>query len=272
MNFIAIFLVALFLLGIIVGSFIAGRTQRIMHEVPTDPMGRSYCFSCKRTLSWWQMIPIISQILLRRKCAYCKTPFSLFYMAVEASLGCIFLVSGLCFHFLITPLDQLTFLTLGVLCFQLLILSILFYASVLDLGIQAFPIAGILFVTALTVLARFLGFGYIEGIHGILGSIGFAGTLFAIQQVGKFILKKDVMGTGDICIALLLGASLGISGAIISFYITMIMGAILSCMLLISKKVSRHSPLAFAPLLSLGGWITMYGGKFILDWYLSLLS
>jgi len=33
----------------------------------------SFCLNCKNKLNWWQNIPIISYLLLRGKCFFCKT-------------------------------------------------------------------------------------------------------------------------------------------------------------------------------------------------------
>src|SRR5699024_3712986 len=35
-------------------------------------LGRSFCFTCKRTLSWYELISMISFILQRGKCRQCE--------------------------------------------------------------------------------------------------------------------------------------------------------------------------------------------------------
>jgi len=47
----------------------------------------SHCGNCKKPIKAWQNIPIVSYLLLRGKCAQCKSPFSLRYPFVEALTG-----------------------------------------------------------------------------------------------------------------------------------------------------------------------------------------
>src|SRR5690349_5480073 len=46
---------------------------------------RSSCPSCKNTIRAWQNIPIISYLLLKGRCAYCKNAISLRYPFIELS-------------------------------------------------------------------------------------------------------------------------------------------------------------------------------------------
>lgn len=57
----------------------------------------SHCYSCKNPLKWYHNIPILSYILLKGKCGFCKTPYSIQYPIVEFFGGIILLVSYLSF-------------------------------------------------------------------------------------------------------------------------------------------------------------------------------
>src|SRR5699024_12455009 len=56
-------------------------------------LGRSFCFTCKRTLSWYELIPIISFILQRGKCRQCKEKISWIYPVGEIITGALFMAS-----------------------------------------------------------------------------------------------------------------------------------------------------------------------------------
>ena len=45
--------------------------------------GRSYCTKCKKKISWYDNIPIISYLLINGKCRKCKKKISLQYPLVE---------------------------------------------------------------------------------------------------------------------------------------------------------------------------------------------
>ncbi len=48
------------------------------------------CFSCSRTLTWIDLIPVFSWIVLRGRCRTCKSPISIQYPLVEATTGITF--------------------------------------------------------------------------------------------------------------------------------------------------------------------------------------
>ena len=44
---------------------------------------RSRCQNCGNLITWWQNIPVLSYLMLRGKCANCKTPISARYPIIE---------------------------------------------------------------------------------------------------------------------------------------------------------------------------------------------
>ncbi|TFG35223.1 MAG: prepilin peptidase, partial [Parcubacteria group bacterium] len=82
------FSVAIFILGAMVGSFLNCVVCRIEKE-ESFLKGRSYCPHCKHSLSWPDLIPVLSFLILKRKCRYCGKPISWQYPLVEISTGII---------------------------------------------------------------------------------------------------------------------------------------------------------------------------------------
>src|SRR3989344_7360156 len=77
-----------FILGLIIGSFlnvviIRYRTQRSFG-------GRSACMACLSKLSWLELVPVWSFLLLGGRCKSCKTKISIAYPLVEILTGLIF--------------------------------------------------------------------------------------------------------------------------------------------------------------------------------------
>ena len=73
---------ALFFFGIICGSF----ANVCIHRLPENKSivtGRSSCPNCKKKIIWYDNIPLLSFILLKSKCRFCKKLINLQYFIVE---------------------------------------------------------------------------------------------------------------------------------------------------------------------------------------------
>src|SRR3990167_9673658 len=86
----------LFVLGLAVGSFLNVLIDRLPREESIK--GRSHCDDCKKTLSWNDLIPILSYVGLRGKCRYCKTNLSWQYPFIELLTTVIFVYILLNMH------------------------------------------------------------------------------------------------------------------------------------------------------------------------------
>src|SRR3989344_1536255 len=84
-------LALIFILGLTVGSFL----NVLIDRLPNDKsiLGRSYCDHCKKTLSWKDLIPVVSFVILRGKCRYCHTRLSYQYPLVELLTGFLFILT-----------------------------------------------------------------------------------------------------------------------------------------------------------------------------------
>jgi leader peptidase (prepilin peptidase)/N-methyltransferase len=85
-------LAALFVLGACVGSFLNVLIYRLPRGESIVFPG-SHCPSCGRPIRWYDNIPILSWLVLRGKCRYCKRPISPQYIIIEISSAV--LIAGL---------------------------------------------------------------------------------------------------------------------------------------------------------------------------------
>ncbi|MBO5751492.1 MAG: prepilin peptidase, partial [Kiritimatiellae bacterium] len=79
-----------FSLGACVASFLNVVIWRVPRgeSIVSPP---SHCPKCGSSIRWWQNVPIISWLVLRGKCANCKTPISPRYIIVEFIGAVLFL-------------------------------------------------------------------------------------------------------------------------------------------------------------------------------------
>ena len=66
-------------LGAVFGSYIATLALRW----PQPARGRSRCDACGETLRWWELVPLVSYLALRGKCARCGGRIAAYHPAIE---------------------------------------------------------------------------------------------------------------------------------------------------------------------------------------------
>ncbi len=97
-------MIFIFIFGSILGSFL----NVCVHRMPLGESvvwPRSHCPKCKKQIPGYDNIPLLSFILLRGRCRFCKERISLRYPLIELltalSLVALFYRYGLSFNFFI---------------------------------------------------------------------------------------------------------------------------------------------------------------------------
>ena len=96
-----------FLVGSILASFLGLVIDRFPEQSFIFPA--SHCDSCQTRLRPLDLIPIISQVVYRFRCRYCKVHYPFWYALFELFLGLLFLTFSLGF----LTLGQLILITAG---------------------------------------------------------------------------------------------------------------------------------------------------------------
>ena len=89
------------ILGIFIGSFLNVCIYRIPKK-ETVVFGRSHCMSCGKEIKWYDLIPVISYLILGGKCRYCKEKLSLQYPCIELLNGLAYFALYRIFSFGVT--------------------------------------------------------------------------------------------------------------------------------------------------------------------------
>lgn len=91
------FFIFIFIIGLCIGSFLNVVILRTLSgESIVFPSSK--CPKCGHRLKWWHNIPILSYIILRGKCGFCKEKISIQYPIVELLTGIIFVLIFLKFE------------------------------------------------------------------------------------------------------------------------------------------------------------------------------
>lgn len=242
-----------FILGLVIGSFLNVVIDRLPRE-ENIVWERSRCDHCKKQLRWFELIPVVSYMVLGGRCLRCHKRLSLQYPVVE-------LVSGLGFVFLFLRAsgDIPVALTIAVFC-----LLLVFF--VIDIKHQILPDQ--IMVTLFIVTACMAYFISPEQrLTNFWSGIG-AGMFFFLLWL---ITKGRGIGFGDVKLSFILGFLLGYPSIIISLYVAFLTGAISGVILIVSRKAKMKSRIAFGPFLILGAVVTSIWGEHIWSLWQSLL-
>ena len=156
-----IWFVFIFAFGCCVGSFL----NVVIYRLPRDESlikPPSACPACGRGIRFYDNIPLISWLLLGRKCRYCKAPISPRYFVIELLTGLVF--TGLFILYFRTDLRAGVgpFLSGGwfIYLVSIILLAAFIAASAIDLELWVIPLSICWFVTAAGLLGSAIG-GYI---------------------------------------------------------------------------------------------------------------
>lgn len=246
--------VIFFILGLVIGSFLNVCIYRIpRHKSIIAP--RSFCPACKRPIQPYDNIPVISYLLLGGRCRYCKTKISWQYPLVELLTALLFLFLYLNFGLGLELVKYLVFV------------SLLMIAAFTDLTHRIIP-------NVISVPGIVLGLimNSADYLNTILAIILGGGIFWFFRQLGIWIKKQEMMGWGDIKLAAMIGAFLGIANSLLALFIGVVLGVLVWTILMLLKIKNRKDYIPFGTFMVLGTIITIFWGSKILAWYFTLFT
>lgn len=113
-QYLLLFCIFSFATGCCVGSFLNVVIYRLPRGISTRNPKRSFCPECRYTIPFYCNIPVLSWIVLRGRCANCRTPISARYPIVELLTGLLFTAAFLRFGGEWQTLAAFVFLSLAV--------------------------------------------------------------------------------------------------------------------------------------------------------------
>ena len=260
-------------LGLCIGSFLNVCVYRLPREMSLTHPG-SHCPCCNEGIAWYDNIPVLSWLALRGLCRRCGVLISPRYLLVELLTGGVFL--WIYHAHLAAPAGSVlgAIPTLGA---YLVLASALIVSSFVDIERMVIPdevaIGGMYVGPVLCTIwpeiiqhdnlltgwvLRMMGAncgGPLAGLAASVIGMGIgAGVIYAAAVFGKALFRKEAMGFGDVKFMGMVGAFIGWQGALLTFFVACVLGAIVGIALLIRPR-DTHIP--FGPYLAVGSLVVM---------------
>ena len=257
------------LLGLAFGSFLNVCLSR-WPESESVVKPRSHCRNCGRTLAWWENVPLLSWIALRGRCRTCQSKISWRYPLVELAVAGLWALSAWISipEFPVLPVAEKEAVAGAVatmiFSWLLIALAILDAENLWLPNFLTYPgiIAGLVFTT----IFRAVGNDLFQPAHPIyffwkrLGSAAAAAALILlIRWTYRLIRRREGIGLGDAKLMAMLGAWLGLSGALLSFAIGVMLGSLFALVVLAVPAARRQSDTWLQSKLPLGTFLCVGG-------------
>jgi leader peptidase (prepilin peptidase)/N-methyltransferase len=253
------------LLGLAFGSFLNVCLTR-WPEAESVVKPRSHCRSCGRTLAWWENIPLLSWIALRAKCRTCSAKISWRYPMVELLIAvlwaCFWWRSYGAFLPLVYGLGMLGF-TWVIVAIAFLDAEHLWIPNFLTLPVTIF--GGLWSISLMKAVERDFKlpddpWSTFKDMSQVLIWIAIpAALVLLIRWAYWLIRRREGIGIGDAKLMAMLGAWLGLSGAMVSFAVGVLLGAIFALIVLAIPAGRRESDTWLTSRLPLGTFLCVGG-------------
>ncbi|MCI8566382.1 MAG: prepilin peptidase [Lachnospiraceae bacterium] len=247
-----------FAVGACVFSFINVVIFRLPRGVSVV-LGRSHCPACGRILTARELIPCVSFLVQRGRCAGCKKPISGRYFMGECLGGLAFLCCGAWFGYGEAGLLSLR----GLLAFAYL--AILMAVAGIDWDTR---IIYDRFHIAIMVLGAAALWLFPE--HGLVDRLIGAAAV-SLPMLVLTLCVEGAFGGGDIKLMAASGFLLGWKAIIAAMFLGLISGGLYCVWMLAKGRLSRKDRFAFGPFLAAGLAASFFFGDAAAQWYLSIL-
>lgn len=214
-----------FLIGASLGSFLNVCFWRIprRESIVTTP---SHCTNCQHKIAWFDNLPILSFLILRGRCRYCRTPYSPRYFFVELTTALLFAAFGATGIFFNWTPDFFLIPGCAALYFAIAIAWFDLRYCVIPRCVTVTAFWGGIFLAGCFPL----NFGTPDRLEAMLfsaaGGISFYLALAIFSQIGKRLARREILGGGDVKAAAAIAAMLSWKGAFFILFAAALTGVV----------------------------------------------
>ncbi len=255
-----------FIIGLCIGSFLNVVVLRSLsgESIVFPP---SKCPKCNARLYWWHNIPVLSYIILRGKCGFCKEPISVQYPIVELLTGIafvlVFLKFGLSIDTLVAWIISSLFIVIAatdwkekvvfdVHTYALIGIGLIYGLVITGLDMfQYYSLMGTLDITTEWLVGNHLVISVLGAIEGFV-------IMEIVARLGYLFAGSRAFGEGDSFIAAGLGAVFGWKLLLTVLILSVIIQVIITLPVFVKKEIEEKN---WMTIISLGVFL-VYTGAF----------
>jgi len=250
--------------GLVMGSFLNVLIYRIPRKLPFI-QGTSFCPGCGARVMPYDLVPVLSYIVLGGKCRKCRSQISIIYPAIELLTGG--LAAAAVWRY---GLSAAVFAGFAVM-------AVLVVIAMIDVAHMEIPnglvIALLVVGVAYAVTTRFFPvYGSSENIVIVkLWEYPLGAVVVSLPMLVLAMVIKDAFGGGDIKLMAVCGLFLGFRLVLVAAFAAFFLGGLHGILIkLFSKTGKRHMP--FGQYICVGTALAMMCGGEAVAWYLGLFS
>ena len=219
---------------------------------------RSACPNCGHQLTWHENIPLLGFLLLRGRCAGCRSKISPKYPLIELTTAGLFLLA------FVPGTDGGP--ATGPANLAMAAMAIITVPVVLiDIRLHRLPNA-LTYPTGLYLLLLMVANLFVGGTPSQSWNALLQGLVPAALLLLLGLLSKGGMGLGDVKLAALLGWAIGWIGTgatVTAFAMAFLMGGGYGVVVLATRRGNRKTAIPFGPFLLAGLWVSFLGGALL---------
>ena len=222
----------------------------------------SKCLHCSYALKWYDMVPLVSWVILRGKCHKCHKPIGYLEPIIELGVAAFFVLSFILWPYSLISVMEITRFVLWLIAGVGLAISFAYDAkwSLLPDKVS-FSVIGIGLINAIMFI--FVSSNKTSALINVIGSVLILSGLYLALYL---ISKGKWIGFGDIKLGL--GLALLLSNwklAFIALFAANLVGCLIVIPAMITKKLKRDSHVPFGPLLIVGFVIAGLLGNYLVN-------
>jgi leader peptidase (prepilin peptidase)/N-methyltransferase len=232
------------LLGLSLGSFINVCAYRLPRGISVLTL-RSFCPACNRTLTWYELIPVVGFALNRSRCRYCKERISPSYPLIEL------ISAGIIVALLMKYSITLEFAFSSIFCLLMLLVAIIDWMHLVIPN--QLVIVGFIFGMVLKAFVN-----RVVLLNAIFSSVGSLVVITIILLLSNLFFKKETMGWGDVKLAGVIGLFLGFQNFLIVLWLAALSGSVCGVWLMRRRGILRETKMPFGSFLAITACVVLY--------------
>lgn len=228
---------------------------------------RSIDLDTGTVLPWYDLIPVVSWIVLRGRSRFSGKPIGAFELLMELGMAAFFVVSYLLWPSGLSSVLEITQFIVWLIAGVILAIQ---FATDLKWQILWTVLSYAVIVLGL-LYAIFVVTGSAnmpQSFYSVVGSASILGGLYLFLY---WISKERWVGLGDAILGLGLGLLLADWAlALVALFLANFIGTIIVVIGFAARRIKRHQHIPFGPMLILGAVIAKLVGSNIIAWYFSV--